>query len=75
MKRKSGFLKSLLENKSSVLVEQNREVSTGMLKGMSSNYISVLLDGPDDLKNSIQTVTITRVSENLMVYGRIEYKV
>jgi threonylcarbamoyladenosine tRNA methylthiotransferase MtaB len=73
--KKKRFFEQFAGKQLKVLVEQNREVSTGMLKGMSSNYISVLLDGPDDLKNSIQTATITRVSENLMVYGRIEYKV
>jgi threonylcarbamoyladenosine tRNA methylthiotransferase MtaB len=70
--KKKRYYEKFVGKQLSVLVEQNREPSTGMLKGMSSNYIPVLIDGADKLKNSIQTVTITRVSENLMVYGKLK---
>lgn len=70
--KKERFFENFVGKQVSVLVEQNREPSTGMLKAMSSNYIPVLLDGPDEFKNSIQTVTITRVSENFMVYGKLK---
>jgi threonylcarbamoyladenosine tRNA methylthiotransferase MtaB len=68
--KKKRFFEKFVGKQLSVLVEQQREISTGLLKAMSSNYIPLLMDGTDDLKNSIQTVTMNRVSENLMVYGK-----
>ncbi len=70
--KRKRFFEMFVGKQLRVLVEQEREPSTRMLKAMSSNYIPVLMDGTDDLKNSIQMVTITRVSENLTVYGRVK---
>jgi threonylcarbamoyladenosine tRNA methylthiotransferase MtaB len=67
--KKKQFLEKFVGKQLPVLVEQQRELSTGMLKTISSNYIPVLINGPDELKNSIQLVTITTVLENLKVYG------
>ena len=43
-----------------VLVETNREPSTNFLKGMSSNYLPVFIDGSDILKNKIVDVKIEK---------------
>ena len=34
-----------------VVVQEKRDKSTGLLKGVSSNYITLLFDGPDTLKS------------------------
>lgn len=43
------------------LIETKRDRSTGLLKGISSNYLPVLLDGPDDLQNKIVEVKIEKL--------------
>ncbi|MCP4622657.1 MAG: tRNA (N(6)-L-threonylcarbamoyladenosine(37)-C(2))-methylthiotransferase MtaB [bacterium] len=44
-----------------VLVESKRDKATGLLKGISSNYLPVLIDGPDTLKNKIIDVKIEKL--------------
>jgi threonylcarbamoyladenosine tRNA methylthiotransferase MtaB len=43
-----------------ILVETNREASTNFLKGISSNYVPVLIDAGDNLKNKIVDVKIEK---------------
>ena len=43
-----------------ILVETNRVPSTNFLKGVSSNYLPVLMDGGDILKNKIVEVKIEK---------------
>ena len=47
-----------------VLIETKREGSTGMLKGISSNYLPVLIEGDDDLQNKIVDVKIEKLEGN-----------
>ena len=56
MKFFQGFIGQVLP----ILLETNREASTNFLKGMSSNYIPVLIDAGDNLKNKIVDVTIEK---------------
>ena len=44
-----------------VLIETRRDGSTGWLKGISSNYLAVLIDGADDLQNKIVEVKIEKL--------------
>lgn len=59
-KRKS-FYRQALGQTVAVLVEKERDVETGLLKGVSSNYLTVLLEGGDALKNRIVPVSVERV--------------
>ena len=43
-----------------VLIETEREAVSGLLKGVSSNYLPVLIAADDDLKNKIVNVNIER---------------
>ena len=45
-----------------VLIETKRDRSTGLLKGISSNYLPVLVDGGNDLKNKIIDVEIQKAA-------------
>jgi len=47
-----------------VLIETKRDGATGLLKGMSSNYLPVLIEGDDDLKNKIVDVKIEKLEGN-----------
>ena len=53
-----------------VLIETKRDGSTGLLKGISSNYLPVLIDGPDDLQNKIVEVKIEKLEGNKL-FGKI----
>ncbi len=67
--KKRRFFESFVGKRLSVLVEEQRDGDSGMLKAMSSNYIPVLIEGPDEWKNTIRTATVSRVSEDLEVFG------
>jgi threonylcarbamoyladenosine tRNA methylthiotransferase MtaB len=41
------------------LVLENRDKATGLLTGLTGNYLEVLFDGPDELMRSFVDVTIT----------------
>jgi threonylcarbamoyladenosine tRNA methylthiotransferase MtaB len=47
----------------SVLIEKERDSETGLLKGLSDNYIKVLLPGPDALMNRMRRIRVTAVGE------------
>jgi threonylcarbamoyladenosine tRNA methylthiotransferase MtaB len=46
-----------------VLLENQRDTKSGWLKGHTGNYIPVILEGADSLKNSLVSVTLQEVSE------------
>ncbi|MEK6683175.1 MAG: tRNA (N(6)-L-threonylcarbamoyladenosine(37)-C(2))-methylthiotransferase MtaB [Nitrospirota bacterium] len=47
-----------------VLIEKTRDPKTGLLKGISDNYIKVLLPGPDAIMNRIRPIRITSINAN-----------
>jgi threonylcarbamoyladenosine tRNA methylthiotransferase MtaB len=58
--KRKKFFQGFIGQTLPILVETNREASTNFLKGMSSNYIPVLIDAGDNLKNKIVDVTIEK---------------
>jgi len=57
---KKGFLGQTVE----VLIENTRDKDTGLLRGITDNYIKVLLTGPDDRMNEFYRVRITEIRDN-----------
>ena len=53
-----------------ILIETKREASTNFLKGISSNYLPVLIDAGDHLKNKIVDVKIQKL-EGVKLFGNI----
>ena len=53
-----GYIQRFIGGKLNVLIENRRDKKTGMLTGLSDNYIRVLLDGDDWLKNRIVSVKV-----------------
>lgn len=47
-----------------VLVERMRDKKSGMLKGMTDNYLTILFDGDDSLKNTIVLAELTQLNQN-----------
>jgi threonylcarbamoyladenosine tRNA methylthiotransferase MtaB len=68
-KRKAFYRRSLGQT-FDVLVESERDGETGLLKGVSSNYLTVLLEGGDALKNCIVPVCVERVWPGKLAFGR-----
>ena len=66
--KREKFYSNYLGNSLRVLVEEKRDRQSNLLKGRSRNYIPVLLEGPDTLKNQEMEVEITRV-EGERVWG------
>ncbi|HEY5648768.1 MAG TPA: hypothetical protein VIU33_04675 [Nitrospiria bacterium] len=56
-----------------VLVEEARDTETGLLKGLTENYIRVLFDGPDELRNRVVPVQLESPGK-AAVQGRIAQK-
>jgi threonylcarbamoyladenosine tRNA methylthiotransferase MtaB len=58
------FYRSHLGQELQALIEKERDPETGLLKGISDNYIKVLLSGPDAAMNRIRPVRISSIDAN-----------
>jgi threonylcarbamoyladenosine tRNA methylthiotransferase MtaB len=71
IQKRRTFMKRWLHHDVEVLVEETRDRNTDMLKGVSSNYMKVLLDGKDRLQNTFQTVHIEKLADEQTLSGRL----
>jgi threonylcarbamoyladenosine tRNA methylthiotransferase MtaB len=53
------FNRNFIGKEVEILVESTRHATTGLLKGVSSNYMPVLIDADDDQINKLVTVKLT----------------
>ncbi|MDD3150428.1 MAG: tRNA (N(6)-L-threonylcarbamoyladenosine(37)-C(2))-methylthiotransferase MtaB [Candidatus Gastranaerophilales bacterium] len=61
------FKKSFIEKTLNVLIELKRDKKTGLLKGISDNYLTVLTDNDDSYKNKITQIKILGINgQNLI---------
>ncbi len=63
----SEFKQSFIDKEMEILIEKSRDKATGRLKGLTGNYISVLIDAKDDLINEVVKVKITDISGDNLV--------
>ncbi|MDM8543088.1 tRNA (N(6)-L-threonylcarbamoyladenosine(37)-C(2))-methylthiotransferase MtaB [Desulfococcaceae bacterium HSG9] len=70
-RKKNEFYQKFIHQKIEILVESQRDRRTGLLKGFTSNYIPVLVQAGDELKNKLVMVRIERVDADGIVFGRI----
>ena len=63
-----AFRQKLIGNEFEIIVENTRDRKTGLLKGMTDNFIPVLTEGSDELKNQLVKVRIASADEK-MTYG------
>jgi threonylcarbamoyladenosine tRNA methylthiotransferase MtaB len=68
--KRKAFYNGALGRRVEVLVENERDSETGLLKGVSSEYLTVLLEGGDALKNDFVTVAVERVWSGRLAFGR-----
>jgi threonylcarbamoyladenosine tRNA methylthiotransferase MtaB len=69
--KKEAFYKKFIGKKVKILIESKRDESTGLLKGITSNYIPVRVNGGDNWVNTIVPVRIDRVDKNQTVFGTL----
>jgi threonylcarbamoyladenosine tRNA methylthiotransferase MtaB len=68
LSKRRNFYQKFIGKKLPVLIEAKRDGSVGLLKGISSNYLPVLIEAGDELKNKIVDVRIERLEGNKL-YG------
>ncbi|MGB2928333.1 MAG: tRNA (N(6)-L-threonylcarbamoyladenosine(37)-C(2))-methylthiotransferase MtaB [Desulfobacterales bacterium] len=69
--KRKDFYKKFTGKTVEILIEDKRDRSTGLLKGISSNYIPVHVNGEDNLKNTRVQVRINRVKRDNNVFGAL----
>ena len=69
--KKRNFYKKFKGKKVGILIEDKRDKSTGLLKGITSNYIPVHINGEDNLKNTIVQIRIDSIEGNNRVFGAL----
>jgi len=68
-KKKKAFYKKFTGKTAQVLIEGKRDNTTGLLKGITSNYIPVHVAGEDTLFNTLVQVTIEKIKKDHTVFG------
>lgn len=69
MQKKDRFLEAQVGKAARVLVENSRDRRTGLLKGLTGNYCTVLMEGDDSLKNTFQEVRLEKRVGGQALYG------
>jgi threonylcarbamoyladenosine tRNA methylthiotransferase MtaB len=67
--KSSAFRRSFLGHRLTVLLEERRDSSTGLLTGLSDNYIRVQAEGSDDQMNQMVALKIYRIDQD-RAWGR-----
>ncbi len=65
--KRGHFYRRFVGRRLSVVVETRRDPATGLLKGVSSNYLPVLFTGPAELRNTRAEVRIEREQEGRLL--------
>lgn len=68
--KREAFCRSAVGQTVAVLAERARDERTGLLRGVSGNYLTVLFEGGDALKNTVVPVVVERVGPGGRVAGR-----
>jgi len=67
--KKRIFYETFMGKTVEVLIEGKRDKATGLLKGITSNYIPVHVVGEDDFFNTLVQVNIEKIKKNNTVFG------
>jgi len=71
LRKKHAFYSSLVGCSYSVLIENRRDRQTNLLKGITTNYVPVLIEGSDDLMNTFQEIRIEECGSDNVVAGEL----
>jgi threonylcarbamoyladenosine tRNA methylthiotransferase MtaB len=61
------FHRNFIGKEVEILVETTRHAATGLLKGLSSNYIPVLVKAGDDQMNKLVSAKLTDQIDNALM--------
>lgn len=67
--KKRIFYETFMGKTVEVLIESKRDKATGLLKGITPNYIPVNVVGKEDLFNTLVQVKIEKIKKNNTVFG------
>ncbi len=70
--KRVDFYTKQIDRLASVLVEGRRDRKNGMLKGMTDNYIPVLINGEDTLMNHVVKVRLHGGSDDGYLVGVVQ---
>jgi threonylcarbamoyladenosine tRNA methylthiotransferase MtaB len=70
--KKRAFYGRQIGKNVEILIEGLRDKATGLLKGVTSNYIPVLVEGGNDLRNSIILVQLFDFNDDISIMGIIK---
>ncbi len=73
--KKRIFYESFIGKTVEVLAENSRDTASGCLKGISSQYLSVVFGGDDELKNRIVQVRIREIREGSLAAGNMAQQI
>jgi len=65
--KRKDFYRHFIGEELEIVVESTRHPATGLIKGVSSNYIPVLIDADDECINKLLSVRITDQIDNALV--------
>lgn len=61
-KKLSEFFNKNIETENEVIIEKQRDKKSGLLKGVTKNYINVLIDADDNYKDKLVKIKLTNLS-------------
>jgi threonylcarbamoyladenosine tRNA methylthiotransferase MtaB len=62
--KRMSFYEKALGSTMEVLIEGKRDTQTGLLRGLTENYIPVHVEGPNGLFNQLAAVKLTKIEQN-----------
>lgn len=65
------YQKEFIGREKEVLIEEVRDHTTGLLTGYTDNYLKVLVDGSDNLKNELVKVKLKKSVDPYHLKGEI----
>jgi len=70
--KKKTFYRSHIGKEVEILIEGVRDEATGLLRGLTSNYIPVMVEGKDLLRNTLAKARIIRFQGETAMFGIIQ---
>ena len=65
-KKRAAFYQSYVKRELQMLVETKRDRTTGLYRGLSRNYIPILIDEGEEFINTEVTVRVTSVTDGMV---------
>ena len=74
-KKTKEFKQKNIEKTLKAIIQKNRDYKTGKLKAVTSNYLTILVNGDNKLKEKIVKIKVKKFDSNNNLHGEIKEKV